>query len=119
MVEGQLLANQEASTALLELGVANQQVGLFLEHSIHVEHVAVLGFLPADKAVAELCAGGITHGLLQHLLELGLAGFLLADGLAHRLEFQVGRCQTRSATEIDCLAVVFRIERAQCHFSRG
>ncbi|MNF04912.1 hypothetical protein D3C80_2045290 [compost metagenome] len=81
------LADQEASAAFLELGVANLQVGLVLQQLSDIQAVAVLGFLPADKTVAELCAGGVTHSLLQHLLELGFARLLLADGLAHSLEF--------------------------------
>lgn len=62
------LADQKAPAAFLELGVANPQVGFVLQHAFNIEHVAVFGFLPADKAVAELRAGGISHGLLQQLL---------------------------------------------------
>lgn len=99
-MKGLVLADQKASTALLELGVAGLQVGLILQHGFNIEHVAVLGFPPADKTVTELRAGGIAHGLLQHLLELGFAGFFFHQRPTYCLQFDNHVAEYRARMEV-------------------
>ena len=107
----------EAPCTRFQQRVLGLQVGLVFEQLSDIEADAVLGLAPADIAAGKLCPTGIAHGLLQHLLELGLTLFLVGNRLANGLQFNEGCGQPGMATKVDDLTVVIRIEAAQGRFS--
>lgn len=62
---------QKTPTAGFGGRVAHLQVGLFFQQTGDIQGHAVFGFFPSDAAGGEGRPTGITHGLLQRLLELG------------------------------------------------
>lgn len=105
-------ADQKATTACFDLGIAGLQVGFVLEHLFDVQANAVLGLLPTDIALGKLRTGGCPHGPLQDLLELRLTRLLLRNALANSLEFPVGGGQLRVLAEVQGLTVVLGVEAA-------
>lgn len=110
-------ADQKSTSTGFQQGVLGLQVGLVLEQLSDIETDAVFGLAPADIATGKGRAGGIAHGLLQHLLEFSLALFLLGNRLANSLQFNEGCGQTGMAAEVDDLTVILRVEAAQGRFS--
>ena len=88
------LVDEKATAAFLDLGVASFEIGFFLQHPLRIQDGAVLRFLPRDGAAAELCPSGGAHGLLQHVLELGLAALLLRNASTDCFKLQKRRSES-------------------------
>ena len=77
--------------ARLHQWVLGLQVRLVFEQLRDIEADAVLGLAPGDVTAGEFRPTGIAHGLLQHLLELSLALFLVGNRLTHGFQLDVSR----------------------------